>query len=202
MQQSSFLVRAGVVGATLLALGGCVGQQSRGPSGIEIPPNPFANEKRAAHCEVSPVQTDATGRMSVSMTVSAGDGGTCPFSISKGGGGSYVSFGVVPPPENGRAFLYNYDNRTYVEYTPAADYKGTDGFTVELIPAHAQPRRQLQVRVQVEPAVVAAAPAPSEEPGKKMAESTEKKTPQAVHHATSRTVHHAVSRHAPAAKTK
>ncbi|WP_182081528.1 Ig-like domain-containing protein [Bombella favorum] len=201
MQQSRFLVRAGVVGATLLALGGCVGQQSRGPNGVEISPNPFANEKRAAHCEVSPVQTDAaTGRMGVSMTVTAGDGGMCPFSISKGGGGSYVSFGLVPPPENGKAFLYNYNGRTYVEYTPAVDYKGADTFTVELIPAHAQPRRQLQVRVQVEQAAAVAAPAA--EPVKKATESVATKTAHTVHHTASRAVHHAASVHTPAAPTK
>ncbi|MCX8667402.1 hypothetical protein J3T99_07240 [Acetobacteraceae bacterium B3987] len=201
MQQSRFLVRAGVVGATLLALGGCVGQQSKGPDGVAISPNPFANEKRAAHCEVSPVQTDAaTGRMSVSMTVSAGDGGMCPFSISKGGGGSYVSFGLVPPPENGKAFLYNYNGRTYVEYTPAADYKGADAFTVELIPAHAQPRRQLQVRVQVEQAALTAAPAVESE--KKTVESVGTKATHTVHHTASRTVHHAASVHKAATSTK
>lgn len=194
MQQSGFLVRAGVVGATLLALGGCVGQQSRGSNAVEIPPNPFANEKRAAQCEVSPVQTDAQGRMSVTMTVSAGDGGTCPFSISKGGGGSYVSFGVVPPPEYGRAFLYNYNNRTYVEYTPAADHKGEDSFSVELIPAHAQPRRQLLVHIHVEqPAGVAAAPAAAE-PEKKASETAAPARKRVVHHTASRATH-AASHH-------
>lgn len=193
MQQSSFLVRAGVVGATLLALGGCVGQQSRGPV-ADIPPNPFANEKRAATCEVSPIQTDSEGRMSVTMTVSAGDGGNCPFSISKGGGGSYVSFGVVPPPEYGKAFLYNYNNRTYVEYTPAADHKGDDAFAVELIPAHAQPRRQLLVRIHVEqPGSVAAAPVTAEPEKKPLAAATPEGK-KAVHHTASRAAHTA-SRH-------
>ncbi|MCX5617142.1 hypothetical protein NQF86_00445 [Bombella sp. TMW 2.2543] len=187
MQQSSFLVRAGVVSATLLALGGCVGQQARGPA-ANIPPNPFANEKRAAHCDVSSLQTDAAGRMSIEMTVMAGDGGVCPFSVSKGGGGSYVSFGVVPPPEHGRAFLYNYDNRTYVEYTPAAEYKGEDSFSVELIPAHAQPRRQLHVQVRVEQPASAVAASPVAEKKSSVAEAAEQKGKKPVH-----TVHHAAT---------
>lgn len=194
MQQSGFLVRAGVVGATLLALGGCVGQQSRGSNAVDIPPNPFANEKRAAQCEVSPVQTDAEGRMSVTMTVSTGDGGTCPFSISKGGGGSYVSFGVVPSPEYGRAFLYNYNNRTCVQYTPDVDHKGDDAFGVELIPAHAQPRRQLLVRVHVEqPGSVAAAPVAAE-PEKKPLAAAAPAGKKVVHHTRSRAAH-TVTRH-------
>lgn len=201
MQQSSFLVRAGVVSATLLALGGCVGQQTRGPDAVNIPPNPFANEKRAAHCEVSPLQTDAAGRMSVNMTVTAGDGGVCPFSISKGGGGSYVSFGVVPAPEHGRAFLYNYDNRTYVEYIPAAEYKGDDTFSVELIPAHAQPRRQLHVHVLVEQPAGAAEAAASPEKKSSAASEAEPKSRKpvhAVHHAAGHA--HTASKHAAAAK--
>ncbi|MCT6838928.1 MULTISPECIES: Ig-like domain-containing protein [Bombella] len=155
MQRNSVLLK-GLMGAALLAFSGCAGNQSR-TSETAMLPNPFANEKRAARCEVSPLQTDATGRMSVTMTVLAGDGGMCPFAVSKGGGGSYVSFGVVPAPEHGKVFLYSYDNRTYVEYTPAVDYKGDDSFSVELIPAHAQPRRMVAVQVHVEqPAGVAA----------------------------------------------
>ncbi|MCX5613662.1 Ig-like domain-containing protein [Bombella saccharophila] len=162
VQRSGFL-QVGVVATALLALGGCAANQKKAPDNGGILPNPFANEKRAAHCEVSPLQTDATGRMSVMMTVMAGDGGMCPFAVSKGGGGSYVSFGVVPPPEHGKAFLYSYDNRTYVEYTPAVDYKGEDSFSVELIPGSAQPRRMLTVKVSVEqPAATTAATPPVE----------------------------------------
>lgn len=153
LQRSTVYFRFSLAGLFLLA--GCsapeVVQQ------IVPPPNPFAYQKLSSLCEVSPLETAPDGKMSVAMRASSDDG-HCAVSVSKGGGGSYVSFGVEPAPEHGKAFLYNYNGRTYVNYTPISTYKGEDKFGVLLIPDKGQQRRWLFVNVKVDP-VVTEAPA-------------------------------------------
>ncbi|GBQ06033.1 hypothetical protein [Saccharibacter floricola] len=189
------ILGAGTLGAALLSLSGCA-QQPVLPQ-VASAPNPFAYDKISSLCQVAPLQTAPNGALSVDMTVGSGEG-ACAVSVSKEGGGSYASFGVNAPPEHGKAFLYNYDGRTYIRYTPVTAYDGTDQFGVELISEHAQPRRELTVKVKVEavgvtaPKAAPVAAAPSKAavvPSKQKTSST-----HAVRKATSRyrkaRVHH------------
>ncbi|MDF7674147.1 hypothetical protein PT277_01940 [Acetobacteraceae bacterium ESL0709] len=147
MPLSGSALRWGGGCAALLLLSGCA-THTVGPQ-IMSPPDPFGYEKVSALCKLSPLTTDPAGRMNVEMAVGS-DEGKCALSVSKGGGGSYVSFGVDPAPEHGKAFLYNYDGRTYINYQPVTAYNGDDSFGVDLIPAHAQPRNHITVKVKIE----------------------------------------------------
>ncbi|MXV43831.1 hypothetical protein GS501_02030 [Saccharibacter sp. 17.LH.SD] len=178
MHLRSSVLSVGVAGVALLSLAGCVQNQPAQQSASAVP-NPFGYEKTSSLCEVAPLQTSADGHMSVEMTVGSGEG-HCAVAIKKDGGGSYASFGVNPPPEHGKAFLYNYDGHTYISYTPVSAYEGQDQFGVELIPAHDRPRRQLTVKVTVKAVGVsapkAAAPTAQTATTGKKAVSSGKKT--------------------------
>lgn len=146
MHLRSSILGTGTVCAVLLSLSGCA-QQPVVPQ-LNQTPNPFGYDKVSSLCQVAPLQTAANGALNVDMTVGSGEG-ACTLSVSKEGGGSYASFGVNAPPEHGKAFLYNYDGRTYIRYTPISAYDGNDQFGVDLISEHAQPRRELTVKVKV-----------------------------------------------------
>lgn len=114
-----------------------------------VPPNPFGYQKVSSVCQTLPVKTAADGSMSVDMRVRSDDG-LCALSVQKPGNASYRSFGVSPAPQHGKAFIYNYDNRTYVTYTPSTAYAGKDSFTTILIPGGTEPRVRLAVNAVVE----------------------------------------------------
>lgn len=161
----------GVCGVFLL-LSGCAPQKV--VEQIVVAPDPFGYQKTSALCKVSPLVTAPDGSISVNMTTGSDDG-HCAVSVSKGGGGSFLSFGVTPPPEHGKAFLYNYNNRTYVNYTPVTAYKGSDQFVVTLIPEKGQARRHLTVKVTVEAVSVAPIATSSETAAPSAAKTDEKK---------------------------
>ncbi|WP_122050726.1 hypothetical protein [Asaia bogorensis] len=126
-----------------------------------VPPNPFGYQKVSAVCKTTPVKTAADGSMSVDMTVRSDDG-LCALSVQKPGNTNYRSFGVAPAPEHGKAFIYNFDDHTYVTYTPSTAYAGKDSFTAILIPGGTEPRTKLTVNALVDATgvTVAAPPAP------------------------------------------
>lgn len=160
--QRNFFVRMGVTSVALMALSGCGAHRAQDTGSMRTGPQPFAHEKRAKLCRMTPLKVDATGHMSIGMVVDSEDNGICPFSVNNGDGGGFVSFGVVPYPEHGKAALYNYEGRIYIEYVPEKYYEGHDFFSVELIPIQGQVRRKLAVKVHVRPAKLAA-PMPVEE---------------------------------------
>nr|WP_231854240.1 hypothetical protein [Gluconacetobacter diazotrophicus] len=129
-------------------------------------PNPFGYMKRSAVCQVGPVKSSPSGQMEATMAVRSDDG-NCGVVIQQTGGGSYASFGVSPAPEHGKVFLYNYDDHTYVMYTPNTAYAGNDHFTVTLIRGVGQPRQYLTVTASVDatgvvvPTPIVAPPAPA-----------------------------------------
>jgi len=127
-----------------------------------VAPNPFGYVKQSAVCKTAPVQTAADGTLSVAMSVRSDDG-QCALAVQAPGGGNYVSFGVDPAPDHGKAFLYNYDDHTYVTYTPATAYAGSDSFTAILIPSDGKPRVRLKVAATVDATgvVVHTAPTPA-----------------------------------------
>jgi hypothetical protein len=146
-------------------LAGC---QNKPVLQVAVAPNPFGYMKRSAVCQVGPVRPSTPGPMSATMTVRSDDG-NCGVVIQQAGGRSYASFGVSPAPAHGKAFLYNYDNHTYVMYTPSTAYAGEDHFTVTLIRGTGQPREYLAVTATVDatgvvvptPAVTAPVPPPA-----------------------------------------
>lgn len=132
--------------SSVLALAGCA---QKPVVQRVVPPNPFGYEKTSAVCHSSPVTTAANGTMTVAMSVRSDDG-LCALSVQQPGNVNYASFGVMPAPQHGKAFLYNYDNATYVTYTPSTAYAGSDSFTVLLIPGGGKPRTALTVNATVD----------------------------------------------------
>ena len=136
-------------------------------------PNPFGYMKKSAVCKVDPIQKGANGQLSTTMTVRSDDG-LCELKVSQTNGKAYVSFGVEPAPEHGKAFLYSLDDDTHVSYTPTLGYAGQDKFTVTLIPGPGQERTVLNVTAQVDatgvviphPAITGPKPAESKAPAK------------------------------------
>nr|WP_240775207.1 MULTISPECIES: hypothetical protein [Neokomagataea] len=125
-----------------------------------VAPNPFGYQKVSAVCHVSPVTTAADGSMTVTMAVRSDDG-LCALAVQQPGGGNYTSFGVNPAPSHGKAFLYNYNGQTYIDYTPATSYVGSDSFTAELITASGGKRDHLTVKATVDATgVTVTAPTP------------------------------------------
>ncbi|MDI6653439.1 hypothetical protein QMA67_10880 [Gluconobacter japonicus] len=173
------VVTLGSAFALSMLLSGCAQQPIVQRS---VAPNPFGYQKVSAVCHVSPVTTATDGTMSVNMTVRSDDG-LCAISVQKPGTGSYASFGVSPAPEHGKAFLYNYDGRTYVNYTPATAYAGADTFTAELIPGGGKKREHLVVHATVDATGVVVAKPAVAAPTPKAAASTKK---TAVRHTTAR----------------
>ena len=112
-------------------------------------PNPFAYMKKSAVCKVDPIKKDSDGNLSTTMTVRS-DGGLCEFKVSQSNGKAYISFGVEPPPDHGKAFLYSLDNDTHVTYTPTLGYAGQDKINVSLLPAAGQKRDHLVVIAHVD----------------------------------------------------
>ncbi|WP_040509722.1 hypothetical protein [Gluconobacter morbifer] len=156
-----------------------------------VAPNPFGYQKVSAVCRVSPVTRAPDGTMHVNMTVRSDDG-LCSIAVQKPlpMGGSYTSFGVDPAPEHGKAFLYNYDGHTYVNYTPATAYAGTDTFTAELIPGNGGKREHLVITATVDATgVVVARPAPVATPAPVASTST-KKTKTTTRRRTTTPRHH------------
>lgn len=126
-----------------------------------VPPNPFGYQKVSAVCTTTPVKTAADGSMSVDMTVRSDDG-LCALSIQKPGNTNYRSFGVSPAPAHGKAFMYNFDDHTYITYTPSTAYAGKDSFTAILIPGGTGSRTKLTVNATVDATgvTIATPPAP------------------------------------------
>lgn len=114
-----------------------------------VAPNPFGYQKASAVCHTGPVQKAANGDLSVTMTVRSDDG-LCALPVKTAANTNYASFGVSPAPNHGKAFLYNYDDATYVNYTPSTAYAGSDTFTAILIPGNGQPRVRLTVTATVD----------------------------------------------------
>ncbi|GEN61070.1 hypothetical protein ANI02nite_29540 [Acetobacter nitrogenifigens DSM 23921 = NBRC 105050] len=149
-------------------LAGCNQGQLQGPS--LSTPDPFGNMKRSAVCQVASPQAGPNGDQTTTMTVRSDDG-MCGLTVSQPGGGSYASFGVLPSPEHGKAFLYNHDGLTHITYTPTLGYAGKDTFGVILIPTSdqtgAQKRQKLTITATADatgvviPTPAVAAPTPS-----------------------------------------
>lgn len=108
-------------------------QQQQGLSPDSEAANPFKYTKRSAVCKVTPITTEKDGSWKATMSVRSDDG-QCEFVVrDPDTKDSFVSFGMTANPENGKAFLYNYNHHTYVRYMPTMAYAGADKFTVNLI---------------------------------------------------------------------
>ncbi|MDI2112267.1 hypothetical protein [Commensalibacter nepenthis] len=145
--------------------------------------NPFKYTKRSAVCKVTPIVKEKDGSWKTTMAVRSDDG-QCEFVVKDPeASGSFASFGLIAAPENGKTFLYNYDNRTYVRYTPTMAYAGADKFTASLINKDGAKRTSLLVDVTVDntgvqvPKPAVTAPVSSAKTtSKKAKSSTRKKT--------------------------
>lgn len=139
------------VAATLLItcalVAGCATRPAPAPA-VAIAPDPFGYQPRSAVCTVSPVVTGPQGR-SVSLSVRSDDG-RCAIAVSQQDGTAYASFLMQTTPSHGKAFIYNYNNQTLIDYTASTAYAGPDNFTVSLIPPGGGRRESLQVTASVD----------------------------------------------------
>ncbi|CAK7193378.1 hypothetical protein COMNV_01593 [Commensalibacter sp. Nvir] len=112
--------------------------------------NPFKYDKRSAVCTVTPIVKNQDGSLKTEMKVRS-DEGQCEFTVeTPNPKGAYQSFGVTTLPEHGKTFIYNYDNRTYIRYTPTTAYAGTDQFVAVLISKDDTVKTPLSVSVTVD----------------------------------------------------
>lgn len=120
-----------------------------------VPANPWGYQKASALCKTTASKNDAGGHMAVSMTVRSDDG-LCAIALQKPDKTAFVSFGVDPAPTHGKVFIYNFDDHTYVTYTPTTAYAGKDTFMAILIPGSGAPRLKLLVDAVVDATDVSA----------------------------------------------
>lgn len=123
---------------TCLLMAGCAHKPLPAPQAA-IAPDPFGYQPHSAVCTVAPIVAGPTGR-STSMSVRSDDG-RCTVAVSQSDGTAYASFLLQTTPAHGKAFIYNYNNQTLVNYTATTAYSGPDAFTVSLIPAAGGARR-------------------------------------------------------------
>ena len=142
---------------TGVLIAGCAHRPAPEPEAA-VAPNPFGYLKRSAVCTVAPIVAGPAGR-STSIAVRSDDG-LCTVAVSQPDGTAYASFLLQPLPVNGKAFIYNYNNQTLVNYTATTAYSGPDSFTVSLIPTAGGPRQTLLVNAMVD-ATGVARPAPA-----------------------------------------
>lgn len=120
------------------------------------PPNPYNYMKLSGQCDVgAPVAAGANTRTATMQVRS--DDGYCAIETRASAGHAYASFGVSPAPEHGKAFIYNYNDHTYVTYTANTSYTGQDKFRVVLIRSEKEPREYMDVTATVTAPVVAGA---------------------------------------------
>ena len=142
---------------TGVLIAGCAHRPAPEPEAA-VAPNPFGYLKRSAVCTVAPIVSGPAGR-STSIAVRSDDG-LCTIAVSQPDGTAYASFLLQTLPVNGKAFIYNYNNQTLVNYTATTAYSGPDSFTVSLIPTGGGPRQSLQVHAMIDATgVVRPAPA-------------------------------------------
>lgn len=146
--------------------------------------NPYKYAKKSAVCQVSPVTKQADGSLKATMSVRSDDG-YCQFMLQQDNSKMpYPSFGVTNTPENGKVFLYNFNNHTYIRYTPTMAYAGSDKFLVKLIQSNGQVKTNLSVDVTVD-ATGVSIPKPIAQPVTSRSRSSVKRT---THRKSARTV--------------
>lgn len=136
-------------GAALLlavvALQGCAEK----PAPVAAAPQPrlFAADFQGAakHCTVSKVAL-APGKTADATMQVANDGGWCAISVALDDA-PYAAGLLSTPPDHGKVYIHPVGNDTRIDYTPALGFRGSDGFTVTLLPG----RPVLQVSVTVVP---------------------------------------------------
>lgn len=112
--------------------------------------NPFKYTKKSSVCKITPIIKATDGSWKTTMTVRSDDG-QCEFTVVQpDSNANFLSFGISTIPEHGKAFLYNYDKRTYVRYTPTLAYAGSDKFTVSLLNQDGTKKTPLSVDVTVD----------------------------------------------------
>lgn len=143
LRSSLILVSLGIV------LAACQHQQKAAQTDREAA-NPFRYTKKSSVCKITPIIKGKDGSWKTTMDVRSDDG-QCEFTVEQPDSkGNFLSFGVTSVPEHGKAFLYNYDKRTYVRYTPTLAYAGTDKFTVDLIHQDGIKKTPLSVDVTID----------------------------------------------------
>ncbi|KDU97112.1 hypothetical protein GLUCORHAEAF1_17200 [Komagataeibacter rhaeticus AF1] len=133
---------------TGILLAGCDNKPGVNLGGIGGTPNPYNYMKPSGQCQVGTPAAAGKDTRAATMQVRSDDG-YCAIETRVSAGHPYASFGVSPAPEHGKVFIYNYNDHTYVTYTPNTAYSGEDKFRVVLIPGGSQPREYMDVAATV-----------------------------------------------------
>ena len=133
---------------TGILLAGCDNKPAVNLGGIGGTPNPYNYMKASGQCQVTGPTAAGKDTRAASMQVRSDDG-YCAIETRASAGHPYASFGVSPAPEHGKAFIYNYNDHTYVTYTPNTAYSGEDKFRVVLITGEKQAREYMDVTANV-----------------------------------------------------
>ncbi|MCE2564849.1 hypothetical protein [Komagataeibacter sp. FNDCF1] len=141
---------------TGILLAGCDNKPAVNLGGIGGTPNPYNYMKPSGQCQVSTPAAAGKNTRTATMQVRSDDG-YCAIETRVSAGHPYASFGVSPAPEHGKAFIYNYNDHTYVTYTANTSYSGEDKFRVVLIPGGSQPREYMDVTATVTASAVSGA---------------------------------------------
>ncbi len=140
LRLSAMMMTTGVL------LAGCMNKPAVNLGG---PPNPYNYMKVSGLCHTDPLASTGKDTQATTMQVRSDDG-YCAVEVRKPDGHAYASFGVSPAPEHGKAFIYNYNDHTYVTYTANTAYTGNDTFRVQLIRGEKEPRDTLNITAHVE----------------------------------------------------
>ncbi len=93
---------------------------------------------------VAPKVSPVAGRETPVEVKVGNDGGWCGITVSNGG--SPFSAGlVVADPAHGKVYIHTVGDDTRIDYTPDRGFRGTDAFTVRLIPGDATVRAGVEV---------------------------------------------------------
>ncbi len=176
MEASFVRLRSSFILASLgIALAACQHNQQPVAQPDREAANPFKYSKKSSVCQITPIVKEADGSWKTTMTVRSDDG-QCEFNIVQPDSkNNFISFGIATVPEHGKTFVYNYDKRTYIRYTPSLAYAGTDRFIVNLLHQDGSNKTVLSVDVTVDNTGVQI-PKPAIEPANKNTTSRKKVT--------------------------
>jgi hypothetical protein len=116
-----------------LMLQGCA--EIRQPGAAASGPRLYAADVSggARSCSVSKL-TLADGKPADAAMTVGNDGGWCAITVTRAGGKPYDAGLLSQMPQHGKVLIHQVGDSTRIDYTPDANFSGSDAFSVTLIP--------------------------------------------------------------------
>jgi hypothetical protein len=114
-----------------LMLQGCAETRQTATSG----PRLYAADMTggAKSCAVPKLSLTSGAPSDAAMTV-GNDGGWCAITVAQSDGKPYDAGLLSQTPQHGKVLIHEVGDATRIDYTPDANYSGSDAFAVTLIP--------------------------------------------------------------------